>query len=307
MKKLHDEILKWFADGADFDRGIMLFGQTTRNHYYVNNIAKSRRDSSLRYELGKVLVKAGVVKKEPKVGTLTPSSPPKQYPLGPADHSPLEPPLSANDASHTLTFPPKRGNDKEGILLGEKEKNDEKTPSVGLRTVPTQTSPPKRGENEEEKIVLRDKFPFLNEPDCPDELKILVADSITSHRKYVEGHEKLFLVAHKGKEECFEVAAETVENYLKNKAIWKELEYYKKHKKILGEHPLFEKKRKAEELLSMGLPELKRKKENLNRQLKYRQDKLKKKGSDKAVINEEMARINSEIDVVENLIQKREN
>lgn len=36
---------------------------------------------------------------------------------------------------------------------------------------------------------FREDWPFLSDCDCPNELKILVADKITTHRRYVEAHE----------------------------------------------------------------------------------------------------------------------
>ena len=39
---------------------------------------------------------------------------------------------------------------------------------------------------------FRDDFPFLRAPDCPPELKILAADKITAHERYIQAHERLF-------------------------------------------------------------------------------------------------------------------
>ncbi|MDO4779815.1 MAG: hypothetical protein Q3992_02180, partial [Bacteroides sp.] len=40
-------------------------------------------------------------------------------------------------------------------------------------------------------IRFRDKYPFLREATCPDELKILVSDMFTAHDKYRTAHKKL--------------------------------------------------------------------------------------------------------------------
>ena len=86
-------------------------------------------------------------------------------------------------------------------------------------------------------IRLRDEFPFLALPNCPDEFKILVHNMLTAYATYVENHKQLF-EATTG-EELQEIAASVVENYLENREIWDELNYYKANGKILGKHEIF--------------------------------------------------------------------
>ena len=64
-------------------------------------------------------------------------------------------------------------------------------------------------------IRFREKFTFLNSPDCPDILKILVSDMFTAYGKYKE-------------------AQAVVENFIANRDMWDELEYYRENGKILG-------------------------------------------------------------------------
>lgn len=40
-------------------------------------------------------------------------------------------------------------------------------------------------------IRFREKYPFLNSPDCPDVLKILVADMFTAYGNYKAAHARL--------------------------------------------------------------------------------------------------------------------
>lgn len=87
------------------------------------------------------------------------------------------------------------------------------------------------------KVKLREDFAFLSEPGCPPELKILAAEKITAYHNYCKAHAQMFeaLTAEQG----FQAAKDTVENFIENRRILKELEYYKTHHKILGEHPIF--------------------------------------------------------------------
>jgi len=86
-------------------------------------------------------------------------------------------------------------------------------------------------------IRLRDDFPFLADPKCPDKFKILVHDMLTAYANYVDGHKRLFEVT--TGDELQEVASTVVENYLENREIWDELNYYKENGKILGKHVIF--------------------------------------------------------------------
>lgn len=95
----------------------------------------------------------------------------------------------------------------------------------------------------DERAKLRDDFPFLNDADCPDELKVLVADKITAYKAYVK--DQADLVKHANGELDLQpdtaknLAAQVVENFEKNREIYEELNYYKEHGKILGNHPIF--------------------------------------------------------------------
>ena len=98
-------------------------------------------------------------------------------------------------------------------------------------------------------IKLRIEFPFLRDPSCPDELKIMVADRITAYNMYVEAHADLFEAT--SDEELQIIAATVVENYLENQQIWNELNYYKENGKILGEYKIFEWKMREDEIRAM--------------------------------------------------------
>lgn len=100
-------------------------------------------------------------------------------------------------------------------------------------------------------IRFREKFPFLEAPDCPDVLKILVSDMFTAHSKFVKAHEHLRLMNDQDSLQAYAQARETVESYLENQEIWAELEYYRDHGKILGLARKFREMQQAEDLAAI--------------------------------------------------------
>ena len=110
-------------------------------------------------------------------------------------------------------------------------------------------------------IRLRDDFPFLKSPDCPQEFKILVADMLTAYDSYREAHNALF--APENEDKLTELSAAVVENYIENRSIWQELEYYKENGEVFGKHPIFANKDKFEKLRQMTNAQLIKRMENL--------------------------------------------
>lgn len=78
-----------------------------------------------------------------------------------------------------------------------------------------------------EKLRFRERFPFLNAPDCPDEVKVMVADMFTAYGAYHDAFSRLQELpddANGAKE-----AQAIVENYLADRQMWEALEYFKAH------------------------------------------------------------------------------
>ena len=94
-------------------------------------------------------------------------------------------------------------------------------------------------------ITIREEFPFLNDADCPNELKILVADKLTAWNRYKEYHAQLQKIEDgtvvATNEEMAIVANEATKAYDENQKIYEELNAYKASGKILGAHPIFKK------------------------------------------------------------------
>ncbi|MEI6061156.1 MAG: hypothetical protein WCR72_10630 [Bacteroidota bacterium] len=109
-------------------------------------------------------------------------------------------------------------------------------------------------ENIRKSIRLRDDFPFLALPGCPDEFKILVHDMLTDYSLYVEAHKRLFAAT--SDEELLDAASGVVENYLENREIWDELNYFAEFGKVLGIHPIFSTTERMLEIRNMSTAEL---------------------------------------------------
>jgi len=152
---------------------------------------------------------------------------------------------------------------------------------------------------------LRDEFPFLSDSACPDELKILVADKITAFRAYRESHKALFEVV--TPEQQFNAVRDTVENFMLNREIYKELEYFKQHHKVLGEHPVFEKMKMINDLQKMKTEDLVIRKDNLKKYILRKKHEIEKK--DKPHLNKKkldaIDQYNWELTEVEKIIETR--
>lgn len=99
---------------------------------------------------------------------------------------------------------------------------------------------PVPGDEAQEKQKLREEFPFLNEKDCPDKFKILVADKFSALKAYHDAFEEIQRKKKAGDNEgLFELGKTTTENWELNQLIYDELNYYQEHKEILGNHPIF--------------------------------------------------------------------
>jgi hypothetical protein len=122
-------------------------------------------------------------------------------------------------------------------------------------------------------VRYREEFPFLNDPDCPPELKILISDRITSYYNYKSANRRIFTAT--SEEELFKASRDTVENWLENKLIWRELNHYKEKKEILGAHPIFAWMQRSTEIRSMRIGQLVELKENLRINLVKNKKKIR--------------------------------
>lgn len=120
---------------------------------------------------------------------------------------------------------------------------------------------------------LRDDWPFLGDPDCPQELKILAADKITAMRGFAKAHDELYSCT--GPEEAYETAMKCILFYCQNRRIVSEFAYYKEHKTILGKHEIFSETCRLRELRAAGVLELVRRQRNLRSTINKLKAKLR--------------------------------
>src|SRR5699024_6707842 len=121
--------------------------------------------------------------------------------------------------------------------------------------------PVKENAQEPVKKTMREDWPFLSEATCPPELKILVGDKITAYHKYVKAYNDIPKSVNEN--EQFNNVRTLVENYIENHLIYKELDYYKKHGKTLGDHEIFQQFKRLKEFRNLSTLDLIKKKDQL--------------------------------------------
>ena len=113
-------------------------------------------------------------------------------------------------------------------------------------------------------IRFREKYPFLNSPDCPDVLKVLVADMFTSYDNYKSAHARLQVLADDEAAAAVADCEKVVTEYLKNREIWDELEYYRENGAILGKAAKFQEMEAAEDYTQLSEIDLMKKLQSAN-------------------------------------------
>ena len=101
-------------------------------------------------------------------------------------------------------------------------------------------------------IKFREQYPFLNSEDCPDVLKVLVSDMFASYYRYKEAHARLLEIPDEENEKAAEECRIIVENYLNNREIREELDYYNEHHEILGKASVFKEEEPEEDLAELS-------------------------------------------------------
>lgn len=134
----------------------------------------------------------------------------------------------------------------------------------------------KRGKKKTKKR-FRDEFPFLDRTDCPIELQTLATRKISAYRAYVHLHQQLTQCV--TREECADVAGQLILNYIDNRLMWLELDYYRQHNAILGKHPIFDEFKRRQQLLSMKLRDLLERKKQVEMNIWRTKSLIKKGGS----------------------------
>jgi hypothetical protein len=267
-EQVRNEIKEWIEGGGKaFGKGLALLKLVSRNPYFVANIERRRDIGKVKHELEKVY---------------------RGFRISDFGFR-----ISEKEIKHEDTkIQEQRAKGGERKSDGVRERKSEKGEGARERESGEQNEDQRR----DERIVLRREFPFLGNKDCPEEFKILVADMITAHAAYVKAHDRLFDVAAKDNDTCFGVAADLVENYIDNRNMWEELEYYKKTGKIMGNHRIFSERKRREELKKMTADELKNLRINLQRRILYRKKLIDENRDDERIgeWKEDIERMESE-------------
>lgn len=95
-------------------------------------------------------------------------------------------------------------------------------------------------------IRFREKYTFLNNPDCPDILKVLVNDMFAAYDTYKTAFAHLQALPDETISEAATEAERVVNAYLANREIWDELEHYRTTGEILGKAAKFRELEKVE-------------------------------------------------------------
>jgi len=153
---------------------------------------------------------------------------------------------------------------------------------------------------------LREDWPFLNDPTCPPELKILAANKITAYHEYTAAHAALFNCSNIN--EQLQAVKRCVENYIENRRIIAEFKYYKQHGNVLGKHPIFKSFLQIKALRKLNVIQLLKRKEQLTHSI-WRQQAEIKKGDKPHLQLEREARMQekkNELAEVERILQEYE-
>src|SRR5690606_13476076 len=121
---------------------------------------------------------------------------------------------------------------------------------------------------------VRTDYPFLADPSCPPELKLLISDKITAYRNCAEAYAKLNDCT--TPEQQLSVVSKLVTNFIENHDIYRELQHYKKHSKTLGEHPIFAQYQRIRDLRNNNTMDLIKKKKNLEHAIWRNESKIQK-------------------------------
>lgn len=171
--------------------------------------------------------------------------------------------------------------------------------------------------NDEEKkgFKLFAQYPFLRNEDCPDEFKILTADSITAFHNYNTTHTELFnKVANVentelDNEEIYKIASGLLENFELNHDIHAELEHYQKTGEILGNHEIFADLRRERSFNDIPDLELKQKIKNIGDQITRAKKGLKMSKSPEKIaeLEEKIKTLSQDKTDLEKIFEEKKN
>lgn len=152
-------------------------------------------------------------------------------------------------------------------------------------------------EEKSEEPKFREDYPFLNNPDIPNEFKILAADKITAYKNLMIARETLQKAADSetelSQEELAELTKQAAEADELNSLIHEEFEHYQNTGEVLGKHPIFTETLLMKKLDKMTGPEKLKRFGNLEKDINREKGKLKK--AEEANDQEEVEKISARL------------
>lgn len=132
---------------------------------------------------------------------------------------------------------------------------------------------------------LREQFPFLADPDCPNELKILAADKITAYNKVIEYYNALSDCL--TDQQLFSTVRNLVHWYKINHGIKKEFVHYKNKNTVLGKHDIFVEYQDLQDLKKLSALQLAELKTQVENNIRHLQKQIKKNNRPDLLIRRE--------------------
>jgi len=134
-------------------------------------------------------------------------------------------------------------------------------------------------------------------------LKILAADKITAHERYIQAHDHLFDCT--TLDECYQTARAAIENFQENRSIFAELDYYREHHAILGKHRIFDHLRQLRKLRGLNIVALLAEQRRLRLAIWRINDEIRKGTKPHLLTQREQRRLQKEdlLREVDNLIE----
>ena len=223
---MKQEILNWLQSPRVYLEGVSLYEKYGYNNILKRNFNRGQSEAMmdvLVYELGKLIgLNEHEVAKLPR-NAVQPKFE-KKIAVTPIDDL-----LMQLAESLGTTVDEVFSNEKKLTELSEAQQQAVEKLTPAYAQIPETTK---------KVIRIREKYPFLRSQDCPEEFKIMVADMFTAYDNYREAY--TLLSDKNSKDENLQLAQLVVENYLANRAMWEELDYYLEHGEILGNLPIFE-------------------------------------------------------------------
>lgn len=269
---MKQQILAWLQGPRVYLEGVALYERFGFNKQLKNVFAKGNNETTIEtlvYELGKLTgLSEQDIKKLPRVAKVeTVQAPTVEVPVGTKSPYIDDLILALADSFHVSVddlFTP-------GTITSA---TDEQLKAIET-LAPAYVQVP---ETMKKVIRIRETYPFLKDADCPTELKVLVHDMFSAYDTYREAYAALD--NKNTPDENLELAMQVVENYLDNRSMWAELDYYKENNTLLGEHPMFEQLNLQKEIAALTDIELIQNQNNAKSNITKSKKKLEKATTD---------------------------